>query len=206
MSMNKLIHAAFRRDLDRFLDALDAFPDGDRARARQLGLAWANFDDQLTRHHEGEHEVAWPALRAVGVRPEVIAEMDAEHDRLADALASARQGFVALTRSASAADARAARAAVTALKTVACEHMDHEEAELEPLYLSKRDDPAIQAMGRQFRRSSLPVAGTFLAWVSDGATSEELAALHRSIPKPVLAIIGGLFGHRYRRDVAPAWR
>ena len=28
---------------------------------------WDNFDDQLTYHHEGEHRIAWPALRPVGV-------------------------------------------------------------------------------------------------------------------------------------------
>lgn len=32
MSMNKLIHRAVRRDLDRFREALDAFSDGDRER------------------------------------------------------------------------------------------------------------------------------------------------------------------------------
>jgi len=44
--MNKAIHGSVRRDLARFLDALDTFPDGDRARAEQLATAWANFDDQ----------------------------------------------------------------------------------------------------------------------------------------------------------------
>ena len=42
MSMNKVIHAAIRRDLDRFGAALDGFRDGDSARAAQLGLAWDN--------------------------------------------------------------------------------------------------------------------------------------------------------------------
>ena len=67
MSMNRVIHGAFRRDLDRFVTALDAFPDGDAARAAALGRAWANFDQQLTHHHEGEHEVAWPHLERAGV-------------------------------------------------------------------------------------------------------------------------------------------
>ncbi|MGZ8800876.1 MAG: hypothetical protein ACXWXF_13025, partial [Aeromicrobium sp.] len=64
MSMNKAIHGAFRRDLNRFVEALAVFEPGDDKRARQLATAWANFDDQLTDHHEGEHEIAWPALEA----------------------------------------------------------------------------------------------------------------------------------------------
>ncbi len=71
--MNKAIHGAFRRDLDRFITALGTFQPGDRTRAAQLATAWANFDDQLTHHHEGEHEIAWPALAAVGVSPELLA-------------------------------------------------------------------------------------------------------------------------------------
>jgi len=205
MSMNKAIHGAVRRDLTRFLNALDTFPDGDRARAEQLATAWANFDDQLTRHHEGEHKIAWPALQAVGVGRELIAQMDDEHDRLAEALASAGNAIAALRSSASAADATAAREAVATLQTVAVGHLDHEEAELQPIYLARRDHPAIKAMGRQFGRVSPPAVGTFCAWVTDGATPEQLAGIKGNVPGPVLAIIGGVFGRKYRREVASVW-
>jgi hemerythrin-like domain-containing protein len=206
ISMNKVIHNAVRRDLTRFLDALDRFPAGDQARARQLATAWANFDDQLTQHHEGEHEIVWPAIEAVGVSQAQIGEMDEEHQRLADALATASTCFATLARSASAADAAAARQAVEAVQTVGAQHMEHEETDLEPIYLTKKDDPAIKAMERQFRRTSLPVTGTFLAWITDGATSEEMTAIKQNVPAPAIVIVGGLFGRRYRRDVASVWR
>ena len=85
MSMNKVIHAAVRRDLDRFLAALSAFPEGDAARAADLGRAWANFDAFLTDHHEGEHEIAWPHLERAGVPRELLDQMDAEHEVMAGA-------------------------------------------------------------------------------------------------------------------------
>ncbi len=90
ISMNKAIHFAFRRDLDRFVDALARFPDGDSRRADQLWTAWENFDFQLTNHHEGEHAIAWPALEKIGVTRDVLATMDAEHDVMAARLAGAR--------------------------------------------------------------------------------------------------------------------
>src|SRR3954453_18855383 len=99
MSMNKAIHGAFRRALDRFVGALTTFRDGDSARAEQLGRAWANFESQLTTHHEGEHTIAWPALQSIGVTPETIREMDAEHETMAAALAEARTAMSALAGS-----------------------------------------------------------------------------------------------------------
>ena len=66
MSTNKVIHGAVRRDLDRFAAALRAFPRGNAVRADGLGRAWDNFDAQLTDHHEGEHEIAWPHLERAG--------------------------------------------------------------------------------------------------------------------------------------------
>jgi hypothetical protein len=51
MTMNRLIHAAVRRDLDRLSAALERLPDGDRARAADLERAYANLRRELTHHH-----------------------------------------------------------------------------------------------------------------------------------------------------------
>jgi hemerythrin HHE cation binding domain-containing protein len=206
MSMNKVIHCAVRRDLSRFRTALEKFPDGDKARAAALHTAWANFQKQLTEHHEGEHEIAWPALKAIGVPEASIATFDEEHEAMAAALRAAGEAMDALGKSGSAADAQAAGAAMATLDQATTTHFDHEERETEQLYLGKLDDPAIKTMGKQFsRRASLPVAGVFFAWMDDGASAEERAALRQSVPGPVLAIIGGIFGRKYRKEVAPVW-
>jgi hypothetical protein len=64
----------------------------------------------------------------------------------------------------------------------------------------------MKAMGRKFGKVSPAKGGTFFAWVTDGATAEEMAALTASVPKPVLTILGGLFGRGYRRDIASVWQ
>jgi ABC-type transporter Mla subunit MlaD len=205
MSMNKAIHGAVRRDIGRFLDALGSFSEGDRTRAAQLGKAWDNFDAQLTTHHEGEHEIAWPALESVGVSKELLATFDEEHEALAAALSDTRSAMATFRTSATPNDAAAARASFERLHTVAGTHLDHEEAETEPVLQAQKDSPEIKAMGRQFGKVSPPVAGTFFAWLTDGASVEEKAAIAENVPKPVLMIIGGIFGRGYRRDVAPVW-
>jgi hemerythrin-like domain-containing protein len=206
MSMNKAIHAAFRRDLGRFIDALGRFPAGDRRRAEQLATAWANFDDQLTRHHEGEHDIAWPALEAVGVSHDLLKQMDAEHDTMATALAATRTAMTTLHNTASAEDAAAALTAMQELQRVTVQHLEHEEAEIEPVYLAKKDAPEIKAMGREFAKVGPVQGGTFFAWALDGAAPDESAAITGTVPKPVLTVIAGLFGRSYRKSVAPVWR
>jgi len=206
MSMNKAIHGAFRRDLARFIAALSRFPSGDTERGSQIAAAWSNFDDQLTRHHTGEHEIAWPALTAVGTSPSLLATLDAEHDLMAAAVAQVRAAVPALTRSASVEDASRARAAFERLQAVTVAHLEHEEDELEPVLLGKKDTPEIKAMGRAFGKVNPARGGRFFAWVTDGASPDEKAAVTRDVPGPVLALIGGVFGRGYRKDIAPVWR
>jgi hypothetical protein len=206
MSMNKAIHGAFRRDLTRFVAALSSFPPGDVKRGNQLSAAWSNFDDQLTQHHTGEHEIAWPALAAVGVSPSLLATMDAEHESMAAAIVDVNAAMPALKRTASIEDATKARAAFERLQAVTVAHLDHEEAEIEALYLEKREEPEIKAMGRAFGKVSPARGGRFFAWVTDGADADEMAAIRRDVPGPVLTIVGGIFGRDYRKNIAPIWQ
>ena len=206
MSMNKVIHGAVRRDLDRFRRALDAFADGDRERAAALHRAWLNFDAQLTEHHEGEHEIAWPAMRSIGVPESTIATFDAEHEQMAADLAATRAAMATLRRTATRADADAAAAAMANLQTTTVTHLDHEEKETEATLTQHEGDPVLKEMGKKFSRRVGPAkAGTFFAWVQDGASPEQKTALAASVPRPVLAMIGGIFGRRYRKEIAPVW-
>ena len=205
MSMYKVIHAAFRRDLDRFVGALTAFRPGDDARAQQLSTAWANFDLQLTDHHEGEHEIAWPALESIGVSHDMIVQMDAEHDVMATALTEARAAMAALQRSPGQGEADKARAAMERLREVTVTHLDHEERELEPVYLENVESPAIKEMGKKFAKVSPAKGGVFFAWLLDGAGAQERSAIAENIPVPVLKVITALFGRSYRKAVAPVW-
>ncbi len=205
-SMNKTIHRAVRRDLARFQDALDGFVDGDAERAAALLRAWRNFDDQLTEHHQGEHAIAWPALAAIGIAASTIDTFDVEHEAMAADLAAAGNAMTRLGSSARRSDADVAASAIRQLQVTTVTHLDHEEAQIEGPLTQQPDDPAVKEMGKRFSRRSSPAkAGTFIAWMQDGATPEELSALRANIPGPVLTVVGGLFGRRYRREVATVW-
>lgn len=206
MSMNKTIHCAIRRDLARFRQALESFADGDKGRAADLHRAWQNFDEQLTSHHEGEHDIAWPALHAMGVADSTIQTFDVEHEAMATDLAAARGAMSRLKSSATRADADVTLAAMERLQETTVTHLDHEEAEIEDELTQRADHPAMKEMGRQFSRRSGPAtSGTFFAWMQDGATPEEKSALRAHVPAAVLVLLGGPFGRRYRKEVASVW-
>jgi hypothetical protein len=206
ISMNRLIHAAVRRDLARFAAALASFPDGSAARANQLHTAWKYFFGELDYHHHGEHDIAWPALESVGVPRATLDQMDAEHERLAEGLGTADTAFAALSTTPTEASAKDAGVAIANLQAIVDEHLAHEEAELEPVYQAKKGTPELKAMGRQFAKRNAKDAGNFFAWIQNGAAANERAALRASVPPPVIAILSRLFGRRYRRNVAPVWR
>jgi len=92
------------------------------------------------------------------------------------------------------------------LKQVTVAHLDHEEAEIEEIYQAKRDTPELKAMGKAFAKVSPTRGGPFLAWMLDGASPEERAAVTHNVPGPVLTILGGIFGRGYRKNVASVWK
>ena len=201
MSMNKVIHGAVRRDLDRFLTALGTFRDGDATRAAQLWRAWENFDDQLTDHHEGEHEVAWPHLERAGIARDLLAQMDAEHGVMAAALEETREAMTALRGDPTGDRAADARRAMEGLRTATLDHLEHEERELEAFYVEHADHPEVEGHGGRVPPAPR-VGGRFFAWIPDGITPEARAAI--PIPGPVLGVLTGLFGRGYRKEIAPS--
>ena len=61
-------------------------------------------------------------------------------------------------------------------------------------------------MGKEFAKVSPARGGRFFAWVLDGASPEERAAVTGEVPGPVLAVLTTVFGRGYRKQVAPVWR
>ena len=161
---------------------------------------------QLTKHHEGEHEIAWPALVQVGVTQQMIDQMDAEHEVMAERLSAARASMAALRTSPTAANAQTARTAMGELNTVTVEHLDHEERELEPVYQSNKDDPAVKEMGKKFSKVPPKEGGVFFAWLTDGISPEGTQSIDATIPAPVRKVITALLGRSYTKDIAPVWR
>jgi len=206
LTMNRVIHAAVRRDLDRLSAALGEMRDGDTARAQALDRAYENLHTELTHHHEGEDAYIWPMLAKVGVDQSLLDAMESEHHAMAQALAQTADAMTTVARSGSAADAAAARASVLRTREVVERHLQHEENELEPQLLAHVESPEWKAVEKKLSRQPLGIAGRFFAWLTDGMSDENRAFLKKTVPTPVVTLLAKTFGRRYYKDVAPTWR
>jgi hypothetical protein len=204
-SMNQIIHAAVRRDLHRFDQALGGFPDGSRERANQLSGAWDNLEHQLHHHHADEEAIFFPMLSNLGAGTALMDELEAEHADMVTALATANASMRSFTAEPTAATARTARVRVADLHASFDAHVTHEERDLEPFAAGQLSTPEWKAAQKAVRKAHKGETGTFFAWLMDGADAETAAALRDEIPAPVLFIIGHVAGRGYQRRIASVW-
>ncbi len=204
-SMNKVIHAAVRRDLRRLEAALHVVVDGDRTRAAGLHRAWTNLHHQLVHHHTQEDTILFPVVVQLGAEASLVQAMESEHQEMSRALDAIDEAMRSYVTSASSADAVDASAAFRRGAAVVDQHLAHEEEELEPFLVQHQEAPEFQAALRQLRRQPPRTAGWFFAWLQDGADPEAQAWLEAEIPGPVRFVFGRVFGRGYHRGVAPVW-
>ena len=206
MTMNRVIHAAVRRDLARLDDALARVDTADRERAEQLARAFAFLHAELTRHHESEDRLIFPMLAAKGADPVLVEEMEAEHHDMAEALGGTAGAMSTYAASGTAADAAAARTTVTRTREVVDRHRAHEESELEPVLLPQLESAEWKAVEKRLRKEPPRTTGRFFAWLGDGMDQRSRDYLTSVVPAPVRLVFAKGFGRSYSRNIAPAWR
>lgn len=206
LTLNTVVHAAFRRTLERFDQALGGFPAGSQSRANQLQRAWVFFDEELHHHHHYEEQFFWPALGQTDADLSAVSDLDDEHEAMRAALAQATAAMAGLQLEPTAASAARARTAVNHLGIVLLDHLAHEERDLEPISAAYQDAPPMKKALGQVKKAHLKSMGNFVEWLQDGADESDLAGMRKELPPPVVFLFGKLAGRRYRRDIAPVWQ
>jgi len=204
-TLNTVIHAAVRRDLQRIDAALERFPPDSRPRAGQLTSAWEHLSYQLHRHHTDEEEFFWPAFHELGVDTTIVDELQGEHDQMVKALAGADTTMKDFGTDPSPGNAKAARRAIIELHRILSDHLAHEEREMEPFSVAHKATKQHKAAEAAARKAHTEGAGTFFAWLSDDCDADAARALRREVPAPVLFVLTRLGGRHYRRRIATAW-
>ena len=205
VGMNKIIHAAFRRDLARVEDALASFPTGSQPQAARLIVGWDHFCYQLHTHHHDEETFFWPAFTALGVDPTLVGDLHGEHDVMVAALEGAEAAMATFGADPSAANVAAAQQAVGWLRFVLGEHLAHEERDMDPFSDSHQSTREVKAAVKATRKAHTEGAGNFFAWLSDDCSPAVRRALHHEVPAPVLYLMTRLGGSTYTKTIASIW-
>ena len=204
--MNKVIHAAVRRDLARLEAALGAVDDGDLRRAGDLNRAWRQLHDQLRHHHHQEDTIIFPTTIGLGIDPALVDTLESEHQAMAQALDDIDAAMRSYAGSGTLVDAAIALEAMRRGHGVVDQHLTHEEGEFEPLVRQHLESDAWKAAMRQIRKQPPKRAGWFFAWLSDGLSDEAKKYLDSEVPTPVQFVFGRGFGRGYHKTIAPIWQ
>jgi hemerythrin-like domain-containing protein len=170
-----LMHHAFRRDLDRFRDAVRLTPVEDHATWRALTARWDRLAEVLHHHHTVEDDHIWPLVRRrVEERGEagglgVLEAMAAEHEVLDPALQACGRGLAAMAATPSEDQRKALDVHVSTTRTLLLDHLRHEETEALPL-LQRTLTVADFAAAEKAAEQGYParIVPFVVPWVADG--------------------------------------
>jgi hemerythrin-like domain-containing protein len=207
--MNRIFHAALRRDLARVInvlaDAKDHAPEQRAALAEQVGLVL----DLLHHHHTGEDTGLWPLVRRRA--PDLGTQLDtmeAEHASVAGAIVSTR---ATARQYATTTDplgvGRRMRLALSELSDALLPHLEHEETEVMPRVmraLTNRDWSAL-SRGELRNWNSLALAGTGLVWMADGLNQTQRTLFNQQVSPIFRWLVDQRYGPAYRRRTALAF-
>jgi hypothetical protein len=196
-------HDAFRRDLVSLARAATAAGAGragaewDPARRERVRRGWEVFKRQLHFHHTGEDRHIWPRLGERLAHSEsamsTLQAMEEEHSRVDPLLDAVDAAF------ADPAGAELA-GAVGELATTLHSHLTHEERDALPLIGTALTAAEWRRVGlRLGRENGLSGSSEFFAWMLDGATDAQGAAVLSTMPPPLRLVYRVAWRPRYAK-------
>jgi hemerythrin-like domain-containing protein len=201
--MFELMHKAMRRYARSLERAIGQLGEGDLTGARQLAEFWAHMRGEIVHHHTVEDTIFFPGLREVVPDAAVIERrLHEDHEALDIALEQLSAALDLLVRSQGSAVARRdARAAATTLAELLEDHLDREERETFPLFLTQVSATTFATFDAQaaasFDKKELP----FMApWLLAHASPDETERVYATSPA-IMRILYKLFWRRsYERS------
>jgi hemerythrin-like domain-containing protein len=212
MSGMYVIHHALRRDLDRFVRAVERTPLEDAAVWQALAGRWRQFASMLHHHHTIEDASIWPPLlervdgTGVAGARETLEAMQAEHGRIDPTLAGCTEAFDTMASGPDAATRDRLVGLVDEARDLIGRHLAHEETDALPLVQQHLPAEAWQASEEHARRSfSLRQLPFLVPWAASGLTPSALAPTLAQLG-PQFRVALRLFRRRFERAESLAFR
>src|SRR3712207_1614667 len=182
-----VVHRVFRRELRLLPQLVREVAPGDTTRAAVLAEHGRLILAGLHLHHTGEDELLWlKLLERCTPDAELVHRMEAQHERVHDALQLLGPALDRWEAEARPAVTEEVAAGFDALRTALLEHLDEEEREILPLaarYITPEEWARLGRHGAEemaFRH--LPI---LFGAVAEEATPEEMVAILATQPAPV---------------------
>lgn len=196
--MNKFMHRAFLREIDRLLSRLGNLDINDPEQVAGFQRRWRFFTETLAAHHAAEDQYLWPiAEQSADAEEQVVLHaMAAEHTALEEASQSVEATVSVLMERE---DTRGITAALSDLAGLLAGHCLHEEHAGVPIvakYISQEDFDSFMATSRNRSNADL-----ILAWVCDGAPPEIVSGTWSMLPAPMRVMVRPRANRKYRRFV-----
>lgn len=198
MTMNRLVHDAFRREIVRIRNGLAQLPVDDRERAEGLARRWDFCSSQMRRHLTAEDEFLWPLVRERSDKPEeivVIEAMGAEHEVLAEMLPVLDGQFSSLWAGEDVARDQV-EGNLADLLLAFSGHCAHEDRDATPIllkYFTTADLGQFHTYLSSGEQSRIVVA-----WVCDGADERDRAVAWGMVPVLVRMVAKPMATRKYR--------
>ena len=213
MTMMYVMHHAFRRDLDRFAEAVAATPVEDRATWAALAARWDRFFTILHHHHTVEDRYIWPFLmeRADADECDTLQAMEEEHEHIDPLLSSVAEGFAALSGDRLPVDAEDLRAGlrvrVAATRDTLGRHLEHEETQAIVIlqrHSTTADWHRIEKDEIGKKKPAVPMP-FMVGWCAEGIPSQQRDAIFATAGRP-FQVLWVLTRRGFRRGERKAFK
>ncbi|SDF07352.1 Hemerythrin HHE cation binding domain-containing protein [Blastococcus aurantiacus] len=199
-----VVHRVFRRELRLIPQLVREVAPGDTARARVLAGHARLVLRGLEGHHTSEDELLWPKLlERCTPDAELVHRMEAQHERVHDALEDLGPALDRWEAGARPAVSEEVAAGFDALRTALLEHLDDEEREILPLAARHIDQAEWNELGEHGAKkttfSEMPI---LFGAVAEEATPEEMVHILSTVPAPVRFLLRTVFAKQYARYIS----
>jgi iron-sulfur cluster repair protein YtfE (RIC family) len=198
-----VVHRAFRREFRLLPELVRAVRPGDTGRAAVVAGHARMVLTGLHLHHTSEDLLLWPKLlERAAPDAALVHRMEAQHERVHDALEALGPALDRWEAEARPAVAEEVASGMDALRTALVEHLDDEEREILPLaarHITPEEWAQLGEHGVEtMSRKQLPI---FFGAVNEEATPEERTQMLSVLPAPVRLLARTLFAWQYRRYI-----
>ncbi len=199
-----VVHRVFRRELRLIPPLVREVAPGDTARAGVLAAHARLVLTGLHGHHTSEDELLWPKLLdRCTPDAELVHRMEAQHERVHDALEHLGPALDRWEAEARPAVAEEVASAMDALRTALVEHLDDEEREILPLAARHITQAEWDELGEHgVSKTKFREMPILFGAVAEEATPEEMVHILSTVPPPVRFLLRTVFARQYRRYIS----